>query len=58
MDKTSFFAGLRFWPVLLILIGGAQLLALQGWLDLHALRGFWPLILIAIGLRGLWRPQR
>ena len=38
------------WGVTLILLGGLLLLSNLGWLDLHRLARFWPVILIALGL--------
>jgi TM2 domain-containing membrane protein YozV len=38
------------WGVTLVLLGGLLLLSNLGWLDLHRLARFWPVILIALGL--------
>ena len=48
----------RLWPIALIIVGVALLLAKQGFIDLHFMRTWWPLILVAVGIRALFWPRR
>lgn len=48
----------RFFPAALIVVGLVLLLAQQGVITLPSFRGWWPLVLVAVGVRGLlWRRQ-
>lgn len=44
----------RFFPAALIVVGLVLLLAQQGVITLPSFKGWWPLVLVAVGVRGLW----
>lgn len=47
----------RLFPAALIVMGLVLLLAQQGLITLPSLRGWWPLVLVAVGVRGLLRQR-
>jgi hypothetical protein len=48
----------RLFPLALIVVGLFLLATKQGLIDPALLRGWWPLILVAVGVAGLLRPPR
>ena len=48
---------LPFWPMMLVVIGFLFLLQNLGWFHFHWIGKLWPLILIALGLRVIFRHQ-
>lgn len=48
----------RLFPLALIVVGLFLLAGKQGLIDPTLLRGWWPLILVAVGVAGLLRPPR
>lgn len=48
----------RVWPIILIVVGMALLLAKQGLITLPSLHTWWPAILVALGIRWLVWPRK
>ena len=48
----------RVWPIILIVVGLALLLAKQGLISLAGLHAWWPAILIGLGIKWLVWPRK
>jgi hypothetical protein len=48
----------RVWPIILIVVGTALLLAKQGLITLPSLHTWWPAILVAVGIKWLLWPGK
>ena len=48
----------RVWPIILIVVGMALLLAKQGLITLPSLQTWWPAILIGLGIKWLVWPRK
>lgn len=57
-EDTTMNNSYRVWPIILIVVGLALLLAKQGLITLPSLHAWWPAILVALGIRWLVWPRK